>query len=381
MSTSHSPSKGTPRRVLGDVAPKALNTPSIQGNAPRPSEGTTTTSSPLKQVSSLLPNASVDKENLTHPSPFLQTKKRTIYEVEDAENAGNAKAMFGAREPKMGWKNALTATGLERHTTSHPVDLPMPGSPTERNTPTPEPEEQTAQPHSQESVSFSNYIDYEQCASQKSEHPPPSPSPSPPPPTAEVKKEKSKAELLRTRLALGIYKVKTNQTGKRSSEIISSFEATNTPITSSTESIPPQGVVPSITLSTTTHSAPFVSVKANLDPGRPIGKLTPAPVLVPTAYSSRMAQDYNMESSPPQPQSVSPEQLMSSAKRRNQAQYMTPVPKRFREVEAHTEGVDAPLEERIERMRSQESRVDETPSSVGKGSAAKGLMDLKHGQR
>lgn len=122
MSALHSPSKGTPRRVLGDVAPKAINTPSKQGNAPRPSE-TTTTTNPLKPIANLLPIPSADKENLTHPASYLQTKKRTIYEVEDAENAGNAKAIFGAREPKTGWKNALTATGLERHTVPFPAHV------------------------------------------------------------------------------------------------------------------------------------------------------------------------------------------------------------------------------------------------------------------
>ncbi|CAI6333099.1 unnamed protein product [Periconia digitata] len=388
MSTSHSPSKATPRRVLGDVTPKALNSPSKQRHAPLPS-GVAPAKGPLTQASTLLPNASLNKENLKFPVPHSPSKKRSIYEVEDAENAGNAKAMFGARDPKMGWKAALTATELEKHTTNHPVDIPVPGSPTERNTPTPEPEErQPVQPPSQNS--FSNFLNYDQCASQKSERPPPSPSPSPPPLAVDqVRKDKSRAELLRTRLALGIYKVRTNQTAKRSSDIISSFEATRKPRLMMP---PPHSTtgVPSITLSTTPtssnmsannkyNSPQFLSIKANLDPGRPIGKLAPAPVLAPTAYSSRTPQDYHPSArstaSSHLQYHVSPSQHHVPASQHmppssaSQVRYSVPAPTQYREVERTAE----------EQRRIREDSYDDDLS--GKGKAAKGLLQLMRGSR
>jgi hypothetical protein len=268
------------------------------------------------------------------------------------------------------------------------VHLPPPGSHTERNTPSPEPEELAVQGQSQDSQSFSNLFDFSGiCASQsqKSEHPPPSPTPSPPP---EENKEKSKAELLRTRLIFAQYKVKTNQTTKRSSEIISTWESSSpeaaitpitTAITSSGETTESHAV-PNITLSATHRNVEFISIKANLDPGRPIGNLSAAPVLVPTAYSSRMPQEYNiMPSSPPQ-QSVSPEQLLSPVK--SKANFPTPVPANPEEQDQIEYSFDEPIETRIERLH--EERVQEgsgSRSSVVKGNAAEGLMDLMQSRR
>ncbi|KAF1958414.1 hypothetical protein CC80DRAFT_559367 [Byssothecium circinans] len=364
------PAKTPSRRVLGDIAQKALNTPSKQaGTALNPPAGTRQ-QSPLKQVSTLSPHVFEDKENAAMDGAHPKGKKRTIYEVDDVETVHGAKAMFGAREHgKSAWKQGLTAAGLERHMESNPVDLPPPGSPTERNTPTPEPEEAEQAPKlfSQESTSFSNWLNYDQCASQsqKSEHPPPSSSTSPSPPPAPIEEKKSRADLLRTRLGFANYKVKTNQAAKCSSDIISTWESSSPEAPASTSPSNPSMMttnipsstsstahrVPSITLShphttsTSTSTSTFKSIKANLDPGRPIGKLsiTPATTLAPTPYSSRNTQD--------------------------------------RISYDDDFGRDEPLEERIQRMRDDERLQADLTSSAVKGNAAKGLMDLMQGRR
>lgn len=193
----------------------------------------------------------------------------------------------------------------------------------------------------------------------------------------EEKPQKSRAELLRTRLRFGYYKLETNQVAKRGSDVISTWESscasfsdasTALPLASSTDSAASHGG-PNKTQSPARSETQPVFVKANLDPFRPIGKLTPAPVLLPTAVSSRMNYEYQMHSSPPQ--AVSPEQLMSPV--RQPASYQTPASKRIR-VEG---GVEQTAQDRLH-SRFQEGDLT---SSVVKGNAANGLLKLSHGIR
>ena len=47
---------------------------------------------------------------------YPQGRKRSIYEVDDAENVEIAKAMFGARDQAvMGGREALTAEAMQKH--------------------------------------------------------------------------------------------------------------------------------------------------------------------------------------------------------------------------------------------------------------------------
>lgn len=401
MPVSHNPSKTTPRRVLGDLPPKALNTPSKQTHALDSSEAMRA-HSPLKHVTTLSAPLLGGKENLISSGASLHGRKRTIYEVDDAENVECAPALLAGREPAfMGVKVDLTAAAMRRHmvvpspsgrvrrvantaqeTTT--VDLFAPGSPTERDTslePDNQPDIENSQDTQASKESFSAFINYGACASQPTDHSQPQP------PLEEAKK--SRAEILRARLGLGIYKVKTNQVSKRGLDIISSWEATSsletasasisTAVTSSAESIPQP--LPSFTLSPAPQDSQPVFVKANLDPFRPIGKLTPAPVLLPTAVSSRMLHDYHMPSSPPQ--AVSPEQLMSPAKK--EASYTTPVPKRTKLDGERSEGEDEAEEEEredtVEERLQKRFREGDLTSSAVKGHAAKGLMELMAGKR
>lgn len=79
----------TPRRVLGDLTPRALNTPSKRADLFETARAT----SPLKQVHAPSPQVFTDKEN----APVApKGRKRSIAEVEDAERVDDAKIRVSA---------------------------------------------------------------------------------------------------------------------------------------------------------------------------------------------------------------------------------------------------------------------------------------------
>jgi hypothetical protein len=113
--SAHSPSKTTPRRVLGDLPPKSLNTSSKQAGALEASEAMRA-QSPLKQVTTLSPQRRMGKENATGMNAFSQGRKRSIYEVDEAENVEIAQSMFGARDKViLGAPVGLTAAAMQNH--------------------------------------------------------------------------------------------------------------------------------------------------------------------------------------------------------------------------------------------------------------------------
>ncbi|KAH9873261.1 hypothetical protein J1614_005659 [Plenodomus biglobosus] len=403
MATSYSPSKTPSRRVLGDLTPKAINTPSSQSTGLDPSQ-VTRAQSPLKQATTQVPAPSVDKENLGSLHAHSHGKKRGIDEVDSAETIDNPKMLARGRgDSLMGPATRLTTDAMHVHTQNNPVGLANPGSPTERNTPTPEPE---ALQNSQKSnQSFSDLLNYEMCASQKSEHgiPLEPARKSLPVPTASQSR-KSRAEQLRTRLKFGLYKVKTNQVGKRDADIISTYEATisygpnaSTPTRGIPTSTHPHHV-PNITISSPHHDPRPVFVKANLDPFRPIGKLGAAPVLflAPSdslTPSSQQAIPYDPSSSPPTahalPKSVSPKQLMSPVRQKH-----TSTPQmgmgmgmgEYDEADLDASHVAAPhvhaqSHTQLQRLRDEQYLDGDVTSSAVKGNAAKGLLELMHAKR
>jgi hypothetical protein len=211
------------------------------------------------------------------------------------------------------------------------VGLADPGSPTERNTPTPEPEPIQASQKSNQS--FSDLLNYDQCASQRCE--PAAPPVALAPAFAEPKK--SRAEILRTRLKFGLYKVKTNQEAKKGRDIISSFEASSSPPTSME--------VPNITISSPRRDMP-VFVKANLDPFQPIGKLGRPPVQF--AIPSEI---YDLNPPPPRVEEHNDVQVAESA------------------------------HERLQRLKDESYRASSIANSAVKGNAAVGLLELMSGRR
>jgi hypothetical protein len=228
------------------------------------------------------------------------------------------------------------------------VGLADPGSPTERNTPTPEPEPapiqasqksnqsfsdlinygQCASQQSTQSQSFSDIVNYGMCASQKSEHAPA---------VVAAEPKKSRAEILRTRLKFGLYKVKTHQEAKKGRDIISSFEASSSP--------PASMEVPNITISSPRRDMP-VFVKANLDPFQPIGKLGRPPV-----QFAIPSETYDPNPPPPLVEEHHDVQVAESA------------------------------HERLQRLKDESYRASSIANSAVKGNAAVGLLELMSGRR
>ncbi|KZM20022.1 uncharacterized protein EKO05_0003352 [Ascochyta rabiei] len=381
MATHHS-LPGTPsRRVLGDLTPRAMNTPSKPRSVD--SSELSRAQSPLKQVHATAhaPQVLADKENTPSADAFPHGRKRSIAEVDDAEKVPTAK-MVALPQPDA--IAQLTAAAVQRHTvhaptrtrlpstksstlqSNNPVGLADPGSPTERATPTPSPPSPPLEPIQDSQKSFSEFLDYGLCASQQSEHgiavPKPTPKPAPPQTPSSAPAPKSRAQLLRTRLNFAKYKVRTNQVAKRTSDVLSEYELSSSPdaLRTSAEHLAatPSARVPNITVSSPARHPVFV--RANLDPFRPIGALGHPPVsFAPPTHSagveSRTVEGYDVRSSPPV-QSVSPAALESPL---------------------HGQ---ASKHERLQRLKEQQWR--ETSAGAGTaGSAAKGLLELMSGRR
>ncbi|KAJ4350799.1 hypothetical protein N0V95_004411 [Ascochyta clinopodiicola] len=361
MATQHS-LPGTPsRRVLGDLTPRAMNTPSKAKSVD--SSELTRAQSPLKQVhpTAHAPQVLADKENLTSIDTFPHGRKRSITEVDDAEKVPTAKMVALPQPDAMA---QLTAAAVQRHTSNNPVGLADPGSPTERATPTPSPPSPPSEPIQDSQKSFSEFLDYGLCASQQSEQgiavPKPTPNPAPPKTPSSAPAPKSRAQLLRTRLNFAKYKVRTNQVAKRTSDVLSEYELSSSPDaprTTSTSHLAATGV-PNITISSPARHPVFV--RANLDPFRPIGALGHPPVsFAPPTHSAgieaRTVEGYEVGSSPPV-QSVSPAALESPL---------------------HGQ---ASKHERLQRLKEQQWREASAGAGTA-GSAAKGLLELMSGRR
>jgi hypothetical protein len=419
MPSQHTPSKTPSRRVLGDLTPKAINTPSTP-KAYEPSE-VARAQSPLKQVTTHTPSNPTGKENLLTPQTNSNSKKRGIEEVDSAESVESVKMLARARnEGLANTSTRLTTDAVQKHTVgktpsltrllttniskeNNPIGLTNPGSPTERATPTPtpSPEPEPIQASQKSNQSFSDLLNYDLCASQKSEHGEYVAMPAAAPAPAVVQgKKRSRAEQLRTRLKFGLYKIKTNQVTKRDVDIIGPYEARasyssdglnasrSTAITSSGESLGTYHV-PNITVSSPRRDQGPVFVQANLDPFRPISKLGPAPVqfAIPQgnmSASSRMVSGYVLSSSPPGPQlpsSVAPDQLSSPIRPRNH--YQPPSESRTRMGEYDADRINVREEDphyRLQKLKQQQYSLARSVGGV-KGDAAEGLLQLMQDSR
>jgi hypothetical protein len=118
MATEHSPAKTCSRRALGDLTPRAVNSPTQLKNV-EPSDATRPRS-PLKKITSHIPSVFADKENLITSNEPPQSKKRGIEEVDDVERAGHAKMLARGRDESL-WdlRMRLTADNMQQHTVGH----------------------------------------------------------------------------------------------------------------------------------------------------------------------------------------------------------------------------------------------------------------------
>ncbi|ORY12514.1 hypothetical protein BCR34DRAFT_587144 [Clohesyomyces aquaticus] len=402
-SAPQSPAKSPSRRVLGDLPVKAINTPSKHTSHRSPGGDMKHQTSPLKQVPSLSPHLLSKSEILAPPAGFRAGRKRTIYEVEGVENVGNTTTGCGGRAGGfLGTGTPVTAAALQVHTGTNPSIQMLDDeelSPTEPDT-EPEDEPPVSQDTTTSKESFSCFVNFEACDNQL-----PSSQSAPHPTAKEEAESKLKTKLLaaklRTCLRGALYKVNTKQIETPWSEIISTTSAStssspnDTHTTTSTSRVLTSSQtdptttrshsqsIPSITLSPARRS-PATHIVANIDPSSHFPKLSSGPILKPTSYSSRMIYSNSHDeqeppSSPPVPTVVSPQQLMSPI--RTQSQYRTPVAKKIRVDEDVDMGEGEEEVERLDRLREMRFEDGELTSSVVKGHAAKGLLELMSGRR
>lgn len=116
---------GTPsRRVLGDLTPQAMNTPSKAKSLE--SSELTRAQSPLKQLQASVrtPRAFADKENATSIDAFPHGRKRSIADVDDVENVPTTKMVAFEREtPQQDATTQLTTAAVQRHTVLHSTSM------------------------------------------------------------------------------------------------------------------------------------------------------------------------------------------------------------------------------------------------------------------
>ena len=202
-------------------------------------------------------------------------------------------------------------------------------SPTEPNTPSDEGD--STQGSSAERKSFSSLINYDP-SSQTSNL---------------VLSSISHAELLKLRLRMAMYKVRTNQVDVPFTDL---RVPEHTKVSKSSTAQAVEEAVAQLRQE---------AMEVNARQSTAILKLLPAPVLKPTAYSSRMVYETNIPSSPPV--SLSPDKLPSAptsvfTPQKDLAQYGTP-------------------RRSVERLRMP---PEELTSSAVKGRVAEGLLGLRH---
>lgn len=116
MASYQTPSQTPARRVLGDLTPRALNTPQTQ-TKPYELAQAARAERPLKHVAPSTPAAFSDKENLVTPNATVKSKKRSIEEVDGAETIESAKMLAHARDHSPTGMR-LTADAIQKHTVS-----------------------------------------------------------------------------------------------------------------------------------------------------------------------------------------------------------------------------------------------------------------------
>jgi hypothetical protein len=113
MATQHSPSKTPSRRALGDLTPRAINTPSKQSKTFISSQAARA-HSPLKSTQP--PRMLADKENFAAPDALYTPRKRSIDEVDSVESVEAAKMIARRRDAPLAHAGTqLTTAAVQQH--------------------------------------------------------------------------------------------------------------------------------------------------------------------------------------------------------------------------------------------------------------------------
>lgn len=177
-----------------------------------------------------------------------------------------------------------------------------------------------------------------------------------------------RAETLRLRLRVALYKVRTNQTYVPMSCLEIPEKYQRKPAEEDTAELESPAASPEHE-----RTAPTITVTEDVFTGKDTPgkapKLLPAPVLNPTAYSSRfITEPVNLTSSPPRSATVD---SSSTPRTRHPQEFVTPVASR----QAATQLSSPPYSEDAARQRARTDSDNLTSSGV-KGRAADGLLKL-----
>ncbi|KAB2569757.1 Guanyl-nucleotide exchange factor [Lasiodiplodia theobromae] len=388
------PSKSSARRALGELTPNKRISP----QKPSITTDKTRNLSPLKQA----PSLSLAQDENAHSIPKLPDqmtgRKRSIDEVDsayarqDATEAPfkrlDARAVMHAQA-----RAPMTSIQASAQLASQIMDLARGDlTPTDEDSLDPAP--RGTQETTGTRASFSSLIDYNpHGSSQQTSSSPPLRATKPSAPTVRADSVEvahhdirhtgpitQRAEALRLRLRVALYKVRTDQTfvplscleipekyrRKSSEEGDAPTPTANLSVTSAQEG-EQAAAAPAITVT-------GESVSSDGKEGVP--KLLPAPVLMPTAYSTRFITEpqTTMPSSPPHPASVPSGDRGSSTPRARGSsglrEFVTPVANRHAAVQLSS----PPYSEDHGRHRAHDS--DSLTSSVVKDRAADALLKL-----
>ncbi|KAJ9637285.1 hypothetical protein H2199_007572 [Coniosporium tulheliwenetii] len=313
---SKTPSKSPTRRVLGDLTPNARTTPAKSKGAEYAKSQTAGVASPLKENVAFGKMATAGAKLSPQAWSTVNPRKRTIQEVDGAVVREGADGRVVRRSIN---EHGAGRAMVYQHAASVQASQRRPGL--ERL--------ESTQSTIASKASFSSLIEYDPAVS-----PPHSQrASSSPPAVVETAAAKSQADTLRLRLRIAMYKVRTNQTAVPlsrlrvtrqsppaarqgasnpipSASIPSASTSSSAPHPAPSPAKPAPQNVPSIVVSSTSHTlsssssskAAALSSPKAVAPSAAVSavpKLLPAPVLVPTAFSSRHITEPYFAFSPP----------------------------------------------------------------------------------
>lgn len=259
---------------------------------------------------------------------FTYLKKRKLSDEECLSDQNNSREKSQSQLGESQFRPLLPPPSEHPDKTIPEIHEP---SPTEPNTPSTDDGNDT-QGSSAERNSFSSLINYDPSSQ----------------PSNLVLKAVSNAEMLRLRLRVAMYKVRTNQVDVPFRDL--QVESPRSPMQEAVEEAVAQLRREAYEVQARDQARAQQQRQQRRRPDDAVPKLLPAPILKPTAYSSRMVYDSGYPGSPPR----SPERMATPKHRRITT-------------------LDPDSAEKCDRSCEQE-----LTSSVVKGRVAEGLLGLRH---
>ncbi|TID24303.1 putative transporter [Venturia nashicola] len=343
---SNSPMQSSPRRILGDVTNSARNTPGKHNAVAKTMGKAAPIGSPLKQNQTMAAAQNLSSKDSKAQLPSGSPKKRQFEDIDDAEDDADADRRSPYRMMEIGSTSQrnfvrppiVTIMPLPEESLSADEDEESPVHPREDSEDISD-IEAVAEPIC---ASFSSLINYDPTnTSDKSARASLEPK--------EPETAPTRAELLKLRLKIAMYKVKTDQTRIPFSNLVVPQKEKGMKVLPDPESEDEDEILLEIKPS---QRRPAKAPANTTVTSGPVSKLLTPPVLRPTAFSTRFITAPTATSSP---QSTSSMLLPEDAERPH----------------------DSPTKGHRKRLAE---GGEELTSSAEKGRVASGLLDLMQAQ-